>query len=240
MEEEKELLKMQKDITEEADEALQSEPADNASGNEEDKKEEEKTFSEKICESFYDLASVMTAAIVTIAVIFTFAFRFVGVSGESMLPTLNHGDWLIVTAYDHKPQYGQVVIVTQPFQEINEPIVKRIIATGGQTIDIDTSNGTVTVDGKVLDEPYINNSTITPCNVTFPYTVEEGCVFVMGDNRQHSLDSRLLTSLDGGVGVVREEYILGVVKDRIIETQTDSLTGKTKMKLVSPSDWKVN
>lgn len=223
MEENNEIFEKVEPMGEELNEAL---PKDKNT-------EEDKTTKEKLFESFYDFASVITAAIVTIAIIFTLVFRFVGVKGESMLQTLQDGDWLVVTAYDKNPQYGQIVIITQP-NAFNEPIVKRIIATGGQTISINTSNGEVTVDGKVLDEPYINNETITPCDWEFPLEIPEGYVFVMGDNRQHSSDSR-----SNLVGLIREEYILGVAKYRILESEYDFASGKNKMKLVSPSNWKI-
>lgn len=192
------------------------------------KDKSELTFREKAIINLYDMASVLTVALVTIMLIFTFVFRIVGVVGSSMVPTLHDGDWLMVSAYDSKPQYGQVVIVTQP-NWFNEPIVKRIIATENQTVDIDFSSGRVYVDGILLDEPYINNPTINNEGVNFPVTVPEGHVFVMGDNRQGSTDSR-----SDKIGFIDENYILGVVKYRMFAGDE---YGKVKFNPLS--EWKV-
>ncbi len=185
------------------------------------------TFKDKLHINFYDLVSVLATALVTIMIIFTFVFRVVGVVGSSMVPTLYDGDWLIVSAYDSNPRYGQVVIVTQP-NYFNEPIVKRIIATENQTVDIDFSTGDVFVDGVKLNEPYINNLTINNEGVQFPVTVPENHVFVMGDNRQGSTDSR-----SDKIGFIQEEYILGVVKLKVFSV--DQFSGA--MKFNSPSEW---
>lgn len=193
------------------------------------KSKESLTFKDKLHINFYDLISVLATAMVTIMIIFTFVFRVVGVVGSSMVPTLHDGDWLIVSAYDNNPQYGQVVIVTQP-NYFNEPIVKRIIATENQTVDINFNTGAVYVDGEKLDEPYINNLTLNNEGVQFPVTVPENHVFVMGDNRQGSTDSR-----SDKIGFIQEEYILGVVKFKVFSV--DQYTGA--MKFNSPSEWKV-
>lgn len=157
----------------------------------------------------FDVVSIFTTALVIIAVLFTFCIRFVGVDGRSMVPTLNHGDWLVVSAITTEIENGDIVISTQP-NSFNEPIVKRVIAKGGQTIDIDFSTGAVYVDGQELDEPYINARTLTHEGVSFPLTVPEGTLFLMGDNRNDSTDSR-----SPMVGCVDERYILGVVLFRL-------------------------
>ena len=193
------------------------------------KDKSELTFKDKLYINVYDIASVLVVAVVTIMVLFTFVFRIVFVDGGSMLPTLRDGDMLVVSAYDKEPEYGQVVIVTQP-NGFGDPIVKRIIATENQTVYIDFSKGDVFVDGVLLNEPYINNLTINPEDMTGPVTVPEGHVFVMGDNRQGSTDSR-----SNMIGLIREEYILGVVKYKVMNQ--DDLTKKSTM--YDFADWQV-
>lgn len=194
------------------------------------KDKKELTFSDKLAINCYDLASVLVSAIVTIMLLFTFVFRIVGVVGTSMVPTLNDGDWLAITAWDSKPSYGQVIIITQP-NWFDEPIVKRVIATENQTVDINFNKGEVYVDGVLLDEPYINNLTLNQEDgVTFPLTVPEGHVFVMGDNRQGSTDSR-----SEKIGFINENYILGVVKLRPFNINAES----GKFSLYAPSQWKI-
>lgn len=198
-----------------------------------EKEKSELTFKDKVIINVYDFASVLATALVTIMIIFTLIFRVVGVVGGSMIPTLHDGDWLVVSAFDTKPEYGDVVIITQP-NAFNEPIVKRIIATENQTVDIDFSSGDVFVDGQLLEEPYINNATIDSDGVSFPLTVPEGHVFVMGDNRQHSSDSR-----SDKVGFIEENYILGEVKLKVFSV-TENYMGGKETKFYPMSEWKVN
>lgn len=192
------------------------------------KDKKEQSAKEKVVINLYDLVSILASAIVTIAIIFTFVFRVVGVSGTSMVPTLNNGDWLLVSAADFEPKYGQIVIITQP-NAFDKPLVKRIIATENQVVDINTSTGEVSVDGKVLDEPYINNLTIDDEGTDFPVTVPEDCVFVMGDNRQGSTDSR-----SSMVGFIQEEYIMGVAKYKVFAADEVG-----NIKFNSFSNWKL-
>lgn len=168
---------------------------------------ENETKSQKsISKSIVDLVSIIASSIVAIMVVFTFLFRIVGVSGPSMMNTLMDGDWLIVSAFITEPERGDIVIVTQP-NAYHEPIVKRVIAVGGDTIDIDFDTATVSVNGKVINEPYLGSPTTNDEYAwQYPLTLKEGQVFVMGDNREYSSDSR-----SPDIGLIDENYILGQV-----------------------------
>lgn len=169
----------------------------------------EQTFSLK--REVFEWLETIAFSLVAVVLIFTFVFRIVGVDGDSMMNTLQDKDRLIITHLFYQPKQGDIVIITQP-NSVNKPLVKRIVALGGQTVDIDTDRGLVYVEGKVIDEPYIlEPTTYMPASaVEFPYTVPEGKVFVMGDNRNNSLDSR-----STGVGPIDERYILGKAIFRI-------------------------
>lgn len=163
----------------------------------------------KAWRGIYEWLDSLVYAICLILLIFTFVFRVVGVNGRSMKPTLNNGDWLLVTAVTTNIERGDIVITTQP-NILNEPLVKRVIATGGDTVDIDFENHTVTVNGEVLDEPYIAEPTARRGDFTYPLTVPDGYLFLMGDNRNDSTDSRFKI-----VGFIDERYVLGVAKVRV-------------------------
>ncbi|MBQ8027729.1 MAG: signal peptidase I [Clostridia bacterium] len=153
----------------------------------------------------FDWMTSFIIAVIFLCAVFTFGVRPVRVDGDSMLPTLQDGNWLIVSAFDSKPQQGEIVIVTQPNQTSSGgPVVKRIIAVGGQQVDINFEKGLVYVDGVLLDEPYILEKTHRSFDVKFPLTVPEGYLFVMGDNRNDSLDSR-----SSRIGLIDERYVLG-------------------------------
>ena len=148
--------------------------------------------------------ALISAALVLVLV-FSFVFRIIQVDGSSMVPTLTNGDKLIVWGAGYTPERGDVVIVDS-YTTYGKPLVKRIIAKGGDTISIDYETGTVTVNGEVLQEDYIAEPTYLGYDVEFPYTVPEGTVFVMGDNRNQSLDSR-----SSYIGCIDEQDILGKV-----------------------------
>ena len=166
---------------------------------------EERPAGEKNGRELYEWVQALVCSVLAVVVIFTFVIRLIGVDGHSMVPTLQHGDRLLVLnsmLYDDY-QYGDIVVLRKDtFME--EPIVKRVIATAGQTVDIDFANGIVYVDGEVLEEDYINDLTYTDEGTQFPLTVPEGSIFVMGDNRNRSDDSR-----NAELGTVDTRYVIG-------------------------------
>ena len=158
--------------------------------------------------TLYEWLEEIVIALTLVILVFTFLFRVVTVTGESMLPNFVESQKLIVTNLGHSVEQGTVVVITNV---LNEPIIKRVIATEGQTVDIDYETGVVYVDGEAVDETQFgleNGITTRPYStleaMVFPQTVPEGCVFVLGDNRGVSKDSRYTE-----VGMVDTRHILG-------------------------------
>ena len=162
----------------------------------------EEVWQKSVLLYLHDLISMLTV----IMLVFLLLFRVVIVSGSSMYSTLWDGDWILLLSgtFYQKPEYGDIIVACKDSLNDGEPIIKRVIATEGQTVDIDFDAGIVYVNGMALDEPY----TYTPTNfaegMVFPLTVEEGCVFAMGDNRNDSRDSR-----DPDIGQIDRREILG-------------------------------
>ena len=167
-----------------------------------------------------------------ILVTFLLVFRVIVVNGDSMKMTLLDGDYLLLLSntFYHEPEYGDIVVISKESFDNGSPIVKRVIAAEGQTVDIDFENGIVYVDGMALEEDYINNLTTVDEGISFPLTVKEGCIFVLGDNRVVSKDSRspeigqidkrevlgkaiylMIPGTDGGE-VARDNSRIGVIK----------------------------
>ena len=131
-------------------------------------------------------------ALIAVLLVAVLIFRIVVVNGPSMRETLESGDCLIVLSnvFYKEPKQGDIIVASKNTFRNGEPIIKRIIATENQEVDIDFDNGIVYVDGVALDEPYIKAPTTLYEGISFPIVVEKGCVFVMGDNRNDSKDSR--------------------------------------------------
>lgn len=160
---------------------------------------------EKKSREAYEWVQALVCSVLAVVLLFTFGARLIGVDGHSMVPTLQDGDRLLVLnsmlCGGYEP--GDIVVLRKE-SFLPTPIVKRVIATEGQVVDIDFGSGVVYVDGRRLHEDYINEPTFTPEGTEFPLTVPEGCVFVMGDNRNHSTDSR-----SAQLGTIDQRYIIG-------------------------------
>ena len=153
----------------------------------------------------YEWVQALVCSVLAVVLLFTFVMRLIGVDGHSMVPTLQDGDRLLVLNAGLCGDYRQGdIVVLRKESFMDSLIVKRVIATEGQVVDIDFLSGTVFVDGTPLHEDYINEPTYTAEGTEFPLTVPEGSVFVMGDNRNHSNDSR-----DARLGTVDTRYLIG-------------------------------
>ena len=165
---------------------------------------------ENMHKEVYEWIQCIVVALICCVLIFVFAARVIDVVGHSMVPTLQDGDKIIITRLVREYKQGDIVVLRKDtFRE--EPIVKRIIAVAGQTVDIDFENGIVYVDDEPLDEPYVNELTYDREDFEGPVEVPEDCVFVMGDNRNNSTDSRRET-----ISFVDTRYIMGRVIFRIL------------------------
>ena len=152
----------------------------------------------------YDWLQCVVSAIICGIFIFVFLGRTIGVEGISMMQTLHDSDRVIMSNLFYTPKNGDVIVFQAPSDSFGSPLVKRVIAVGGDRVEIKAETGDVIVNGQILDEPYINELTISDFDLV--EDVPEGYVFVMGDNRNRSTDSRL-----DSVGMVDTRYILGRV-----------------------------
>jgi len=192
------------------------------------KEKKEKTTS--LISAVFDWVELFSFALALVLIIMTFVVRHSPVVGASMIPTLEEGDVLIVSDIAYKPKTGDIIIVQLP-NKLDEPLVKRVIAVGGDTLEIDFENWRIKVNGKIIEEYGIATDESYKVNYTgkimsandlklIPYydektgiykkTIDEGKIFVLGDNRNNSLDSRSRT-----VGEIDERFVVGEVKFRI-------------------------
>ena len=179
-----------------------------------DKTDENKQFKRDL----FDWIEVLVHAILAVVLCFSFLFRIATIDGDSMMNTLVEGERVVINNIFYTPKAGDIVVISRNKQNDvydnnpqDKPIIKRIIATEGQSVDIDFEQGIVYVDGVELDEPYTKPmqpyEKYAKYDIQFPVTVDEGCVFVLGDNRPVSLASR--SSQIGEYGMIDTRYILG-------------------------------
>ena len=175
----------------------------------------QKSSGSGIFASLFEWVETLTLYFAIAMAVLTLLFTHSPVVGSSMYPTLEQGDILIIRKLGYTPKNGDIIVCQSEVYGMDKPLVKRVIATGGQTVEIDYKTWTVKVDGVTLDEDYINYKPDVYMNrsdyLPDKFTVPDGKVFVMGDNRNDSWDSRLET-----VGLIDERNVLGKVSFRLL------------------------
>ena len=183
---------------------------------------EEKTLN--LRKDLFDWLDIIVSAVIAVIIIFCFLFRVVTIQGESMENTLYNNEKVVITNLFYEAKQGDIVVISRnTHNSANDitgqgPIIKRVIATEGQYVDIDFKKGKVYVGYDLanmveLQEPYTKTLTTRKADVEFPVYVDKGCVFVLGDNRNDSMDSRYSTI--GNNGLIDTRYILGHAVFRI-------------------------
>ena len=157
----------------------------------------------------FDWTKSIVAIMFIMLFILTYFFRIVNVDGDSMKNTLINDEKLIVTSFMYTPTDGDIVVISHG-QHLDEPIIKRVIATEGETLKIDFDKQKVYVNDKLIDEPYVSSEIVRGDSV-IPEIIPEGKIFVMGDNRDISNDSRY-----NQVGLIDVKDVIGKAQFRIL------------------------
>ena len=154
----------------------------------------------------YDWIQSLISALLICVLVFVFVMRIMDVHGTSMVPTLQNGDKVLVSGLFYEPERGDIVVFKKDSYDDNKALVKRVVAVAGDVVNIDFEKGIVYVNGEAAEEDYIDVLTTTKIDFIGPQTVPENCLFVMGDNRNASTDSR-----DKRIGMVDKRLVIGKV-----------------------------